>query len=633
MRALAALLLLFLPGLASAAELIEPPFLKPLVEEGKLPPVARRVPSQPSIVKMDEPWQAPGRYGGEIRMLMSQPRDTRMMVVYGYARLVGYDPSWRLVPDILEKLDVIDGRIFTLTLRKGHRWSDGHPFTSEDFRFFWEDDVNNAELSPGGPEAFLRVDGKPPVFEVIDETTVRYTWEKPNPFFLPALAGARPEYIFEPAHYLKQFHPRYAEPAALKQKVGEAGQRNWATLYNLRGRQYRNDNPDLPTLEPWVLQTRPPSSYFVFTRNPYFHRIDARGLQLPYVDKVSLTMVSAGLIPAKAAAGDADLQARGLTFDNIAVLKQGEKSKLFRVHLWKSARGSDLAIYPNLNTTDPDLAPLVRNADFRRALSLAINRDEINQVVFVGFGRPGNDTVLPDSPLFEPEYETRWAKFDLTRANKLLDGVGLDKRDASGIRLRNDGKRLELVVETAGESPTEVAILQLIADSWKKAGIALLIKPEQREILRNRVFSGEAALSVWFGLENGLPNAHSLPLELAPTSQQQLCWPKWGQHYETGGRIGEPPDLEPVQELAKLNEAWLTTIDDGAKRTIWKQMLEIRADQAFSIGTVRLVPQPVVVSARLRNVPTSGVYNWEPGAHFGVYHPDTFWYEDGAAKP
>ena len=145
-----------------AAAYQEPPALASAVAAGTLPPVAQRLPADPLVVALDAAGQAPGRWGGELRTMVSQPKDTRMMVVFGYARLVGYNPQWQLVPDLLAGLDVEEGRIFTLRLRRGHRWSDGAPFTSEDFRFFWEDIVNNKELTPGGPERFLLVDGKPP---------------------------------------------------------------------------------------------------------------------------------------------------------------------------------------------------------------------------------------------------------------------------------------------------------------------------------------------------------------------------------------------------------------------------------------------------------------------------------------
>lgn len=631
-HALPALILAWLAigASASAAGFIEPPALATKVADGSLPKIEQRLPQPPAVVRLEGAGQAPGIYGGQLRLLMSQPRDTRMMVVYGYARLVGYDANWQPVADILEAIDVKEGRIFTLTLRKGHRWSDGQPFTAEDFRFYWEDVANNPELSPGGPDRFLLVDGKPPRFEVLDQRTLRYTWEHANPNFLPALAGARPDEIFLPAHYLKAFHPRYAEAATLAQKVAAAGQRNWSALFMRVGNHYHNDNPDLPTLDPWILTTRPPSSRFVFARNPFYHRVDVNGRQLPYIDEVALTLVSPQLIPVKTAAGEVDLQARGLSFENFTVLKQGAARNDYAVRLWPTARGSELALFPNLNAANPINRALIRDLRFRQALSLAINRAEISEVIYYGMARPGNDTVLPASPLFKPDYEERHAAFDLPRANALLDALGL-KRGADGIRLTADGAPLEIVVETAGEDPVQVAILQLVTETWKAAGVRLLIKPEERQVLRNRIFSGLAIMSAWYGLENGLANADTRPAEMAPTGQMQFSWPKWGQHYETSGRSGEAVDLPAAAELAALHDSWLNTQETPAREKIWHRMLEIRAEQQFSIGTVRGVPQPVVVSNRLRNVPVEAVYNWEPGAHFGVHHPDTFWFADAAA--
>ena len=253
-----------LPG-KTRAEFQETPALRDEVARGQLPKLAGRIPSEPAVADLE----AIGRPGGELRMLMAGPKDTRMMVVYGYSRLVGYTPSLALAPDILRSIDVEDGRVFTLHLRKGHKWSDGHPFTSEDFRYWFEDMAQNKHLSPSGMPISMMPQGKGPRFEVVDETTVRYKWERPNPLFLPELAGPSPLFIYRPAHYLKQFHQKYADKDVLDSLVQQANQRNWAALHNRLDTMYRGDNPDLPSLEPWILKTKPPSERFVFERNPY----------------------------------------------------------------------------------------------------------------------------------------------------------------------------------------------------------------------------------------------------------------------------------------------------------------------------------------------------------------------------
>jgi peptide/nickel transport system substrate-binding protein len=599
---------------------IEPPALAEQVREGKLPPVDKRLPQQPLVLPMTEI----GRHGGTLNTLAGRSRDTRLFTIYGYARLVGYDRNLDIVPDILEALEVQDGRIFTLRLRKGHRWSDGEPFTAEDFRYYWEDVANNRELSPSGPPRDMLVDGEPPKFEVLNETAVRYTWAKPNPHFLPRMAGASPLFIFRPAHYLKQFHKKYSAKVQKAEAEGTA-KRRWSAVHNRMDNLYEGDNPDLPTLQPWHNTTRPPADRFVAVRNPYFHRVDQRGRQLPYIDRFVLAIADAKLIPAKAGAGDADLQARDLNFNNYTFLKQGEKQNGYHTLLWRPGRGSHVALFPNLNANDPLWRELLRDVRFRRALSLAIDRALVNQVLYFGLAVESNNTVLEASPLYRPEYRTEWARYDRKSANRLLDELGL-KRGADGVRKLRDGRPLEIIVETAGESTEQTDVLELVRETWREVGIKLFSKPSQREAFRNRIFAGETLMSVWSGLENGLPTPDTPPDELAPTSQLQLQWPKFGQYYETGGKAGEAPDMPEVQQLAALYRDWAHSRASDERARIWHQMLKIQAEQQFVIGLVSGVPQPVVARDKLMNVPAQGFYNWDPGAFFGIYHPDTFWY-------
>ena len=619
-----ALAVAMLPARA-AGHYIETPSLVAEVTAGRLPPVGKRLPEVPLVVRLDGDRQV-GVSGGELHTLIAGPRDVRLMAVYGYARLVGYDENFAIRPDILQSVDVVGDRIFTLHLRPGHRWSDGAPFTAEDFRYFWQDVANNKELSPSGPPSVLLVDGKPPKFDVLDPTTVRYSWNKPNPLFLPALAGTAELLIYRPAHYLKRFHAKYADPQSLEQEIAARHLRNWASLHNQLDAMYRFDNPDLPTLQPWRNITRAPATRYVGERNPYFHRVDEQGRQLPYIDRLILTQSAVGLIAAKAAAGEADLQARYLAFENATFLKQGESRGNYRTRLWRSGVGAQFALYPNLNVADRAWRSLFRDVRFRRALSIGIDRDAINQSFYFGLATAGNDTVLSSSPLYRPVLQTQWATHDVARANSLLDEIGLTRRDGDGIRLLPDGRPMELVVETAGEDSQQIDILQLIRDDWRRLGIKMFPKPMQRNVFRDRIYSGQTQIAVWTGLDNGIATAEMSPAELAPTSQAQLQWPRWGQYFETGGKAGKPPDLPDAQELLSLNRQWDRAADHAARERIWERMLEINVDQQFVIGVIREVPQPVVVRNGLHNVPKKGIYNWDPGALFGVYRPDTFWF-------
>lgn len=625
-RSLALLACLILAPLNALAQLAyrETPSLAAEVSAGKLPPVAQRLPATPLVVNFEGKQKA-GQPGGDVRMLIGRARDTRILSVFAYTRLAVYDRRFAIQPDLVEALDVEDERVFTFRLRKGHRWSDGHLFTSEDFRYYWEDVALNRDLNPSGPPVDLLVDGEPPKVEFPDAQTVRYSWSKRNPFFLPRIAGTAPLYIYRPAHYLKQFHGKYAAPETLGKFIAAEKVRNWAALHNKRDNMFEADNPDLPSLDPWVIATRPPAIRFLAQRNPYYHRVDQNGVQLPYIDRVVMAQADPKLIAAKAGAGEADLQFRNISFNNFTFLKENEKRSGYRTLLWKTAKGSHFALFPNLNCNDPVWRTLIRDVRFRRALSVGLDREAINQSLYFGLALEANNTVLPDSPLFKEEYRTRDAEFDLAKANKLLDEMGLTKRHKDGVRLLPDGRPLEIIVETAGEDAEQTDVLELIGETWIKIGIKLFAKPSQRDVVRNRIFSGEAIMSVWSGLENGLPHAGINPAELAPTSQYGLQWPKWGQWHETKGQSGEAIDLPEAKELYQLYGEWLATADRAARERIWHRMLTIHAEQKFSIGVVSAVFQPIVANRRLVNVPDEGVFNWDPGALVGMYRPETFW--------
>ncbi len=632
-RTALAALLIAVAGGAAAQSYIETPALAARVAAGELPAVAERLPHQPLLTELSRDGWRPGRHGGDLRLLMAKAKDIRQLTVYGYARLLGYDEQLQLRADLLAGYSVREGREFTLQLRPGHRWSDGQPFTSEDFRFYWEHIANDADLSPGGPDKKLLVEGRPPQVEFPDAHTVIYRWHKPNPYFLTALAAPRPLFIYRPAHYLRPLHKAFATDLYdFADQVLKSGARNWISRFQRLDRPYRASNPARPSLQPWVNTTAGPSEHFTFVRNPYYHRVDANGRQLPYIDRVLINIASNKLIPAKTGAGESDLQARYLRFDNYTFLKQAEARSGYRVRLWRSAKGAHLALYPNLNTADPGWRELLREADFRRALSLAIDRREINQVVYFGLVEAGNNTVREACPLYRPEYRERWADFDLARANRLLDGLGLSRRDSRGVRLLDDGRPLEITVQTAGESTEQSDVLALIHDSWLRAGIKLYVAPSVREVFRNRIFSGEAQMAIWGGLENGMPTADSSPEELAPSNRYQYQWPQWGSYVASDGATGEPPALPAARQLVALHDAWRAAPDRAARAAAWHRMLEIHSRELFTIGIVSGVLVPVVVNQRLRNVPEQGLYNFEPGAYFGIYRPDSFWFDSDSGS-
>jgi len=404
--------------------------------------------------------------------------------------------------------------------------------------------------------------------------------------------------------------------------------KKWQDLHIKMGRSYRPENPKLPVLDPWKNTTAPPAEQFVFERNPYFHRIDENGRQLPYIDRFILNISSSAIIAAKTGAGESDLQATGIDFNDYTFLKDAEKRYPIKVNLWKMARGSRVALFPNLNSADAVWRDVLRDVRVRRALSLAIDRHEINMAVFYGLGTESADTVLPDSPLYRPEYAAAWISHDPDQANVLLDAAGLAKRDEDGTRFLPDGRRMEITVETPGESTLDSDVLELVTDHWRKVGIALYTRVSQRDIFRSRAMGGRILMSLWYGLDNGVPTADMNPGELAPTMDDQMQWPLWGMYYLSRQTQGVAPDVPEAAELVKLLREWETAASSFERAEIWHQMLAIYTDQVFSIGLINATFQPIVHSARMQNVPEKALYGFDPTCFLGVYMPDTFWMKE-----
>ena len=603
----------------------ETPMFAEQVKSGALPPVAKRVPEQPLVVSQFAGGDGPGRQGGQLNMLVASARDTRLMTVYSYTRLIVYDDKFKLHPDLLESYEAKDGREFTFKLRAGHKWSDGQPFTTEDFRFFWEDVANNKELSPSGLPAELLVEDQPPKVEIIDERTIKYSWDKPNPYFIESQARAAPLFLFRPAHYMRKFHARYTDPAEIAKSLRGGQQGSWIQIHRRLDVMFANDNIDLPSLNSWINTTPSPAQRYVFVRNPFYHRIDGKGQQLPYVDRIIFTQAAANLVPAKAGMGEADLQPRYLNMRDYTFLKKSAKNSGVDVRLWESGSGSQIALYPNLNTNDEGWRTLFRDVRFRRALSLAIDREEMNQVVYIGLAKPSNNTIMERSTLFKPEYASKWAQYDLKLANKLLDEAGLTKRDAQGFRLLPDGRQATIVVESLSEETEDSDALQLITDYWKKIGIKMLVKPQTQENFRLRTFSGNALMAAYAGVVTAVPTPHTSPKEFAPTTQGGLQWPKWGMFVESKGKHGETCDMEEACKLLDYIKEWEHATDEAGRRAAWDKILLTNADEVFSIGTVNGIRQPIVVGPKVRNVPKEGYYAWDPGGYIGLYRPDTFW--------
>ncbi|HOK30303.1 MAG TPA: ABC transporter substrate-binding protein, partial [bacterium] len=360
----------------------ESPQLAELVKQGKLPPLEQRIPKNPLVVT---PYEEIGQYGGTWRRTWSGLSDSAGPYKLCSEHLVMFNKDGtKVLPNVAESWKVTrDAKTYTFKLREGIRWSDGTPLTTEDVVFWYEDIILNKDLTPTIPN-WLTSGGKPLKLEKIDTYTFKVEFEEPNALFLISIGKMGGGHtFFAPKHYLKQFHPKYTPKEKLDELVKKAGLQNW---YQLFGNM--NDflqNPDLPVIYPWKATNLPTATLQIMERNPYYWKIDPEGNQLPYIDRITHTLLgSAGETAVlKAISGEVDMQERGLVIDNYTLLMENRTKGNYRVLRWPQGTGASPAILLNQNVKDPVLRKIFEDRRFRIALSLAINREEINQLFYL----------------------------------------------------------------------------------------------------------------------------------------------------------------------------------------------------------------------------------------------------------
>src|SRR5213594_686815 len=419
----------------------EAPQLAELVKAGKLPPVQERIGQDPLVVK---PLREIGKYGGTWRRAFTGPFDTSNgHRVAQNDKLLYWDyTGTKLVPNIAKAWEVSpDGKITTLQLRRGMKWSDGHPFTADDFVFWFQDVYNNKDLVPT-PLSVMTIGGKPIAIEKIDATTIRFV--SPDPYYaLPtvlasvwgighharwgrsALGGCAP------AHYLKQFHPKYTSKDDLAQTVPALHSDRWVTMFKNRNDACRN--VDLPVVTPWKTTSPLTTPTWVLERNPYSVWVDTDGNQLPYIDRIRMTLgENLEVINLRAVAGEYDSQARHIDISKLPVLLENQPKGRYRVYLDPSDQGADVGLFCNQSfDKDPEIARWLGTREFRIALSYGIDRRQINETFVLGLGQTGSAAPGERTLYFPgPEYKALHTAYDVKRANEMLDKLGLTRKDS-----------------------------------------------------------------------------------------------------------------------------------------------------------------------------------------------------------
>jgi len=581
----------------------EAPVLAELVKAGKLPPVEERLPKKPLVVgpgilitRKELPDWKVGKYGGTLRgghAAADWAPDVFMMNNEPLIFAPGISTDG-LKGNMLETFEAKENRIFTFKLREGLRWSDGYPVTTEDIRFTYEDVLLNEKITPVFPARFRvgnSIKGEPMKLEILDEYTFRITFPKPYGGFLRNISiegWVGYTELLKPAHYLKQFHIKYTSLDKLKPLLEKEGLKDeWWQLFNLKDftnwEQTQAGSIGFPVLTPWVLK-KAAGGIYEYERNPYYFKVDTAGNQLPYIDKVVSTQVQdVEMLNMRVLTGEIDFLRESTALVKMPLYKANEEKGGYRTVLltW---HGDDGALYFNLTYKDPVWRKIVGDVRFRRAVCYAINHKEVIDSVFYGAAS------LP---------ETIPSEYNVSKANKLLDEVGLSKRDGEGFRLRPDGKPFTILIETAADRPEFMPVGELFVEYMRDVGLKATLKRIDSSLWTQRLNSNE--------IQATIARCHDLNSDNRYTSSLiSLAAPEWDRWYRTEGKEGEEPPAWAKKAYELDEKRWQSITGSDEYKRLWREGLLWHKQYILLIDAAEKIMQPLIVSARLGNIPRSG---------------------------
>jgi peptide/nickel transport system substrate-binding protein len=590
-------------GIAMAGEYNEAPELAALVKAGQLPPVEQRLPDEPFVAQWSAKDGKIGKYGGVLRRATWDPtktvpiQDTTYLIQAKHSHTIGS------YPNLVQSYQMKDqGREWIIHLRKGLKWSDGHPYTVDDIMFWYEDVQLNQEVTPNvSPQ--LRSDGEIVKFEKIDAYTLRIR--------------AKIIYLLEdntsinwwatryPKHYLKQFHARYIGKAKANGLAKKMGFVSWDRLFLEKSDHAERVNPDKPSLEPWVLFQASPKIPVIFKRNPYYWAVDKAGNQLPYINEMRYDLTGdPEIVKLKALAGELDY----VTIQDIisySTFKQAEKMGKIKVFRWASTAINALAVEFNLTHKNLPLRKIFLDKRFRFAVSHALDRGMINELVWLGMAEPWQVAPYETSRFYNERLAHTALEYDPVKAGQLLDEMGLDKQDADGYRLRPDGGKLEITF-LAGAETSLPAIAEIVMGNLKDIGLRANFRIIDFGFLIEKRDGNDhgAALTMhsWGTLDGSFLSGNAN--HLVAVRQLSFWAPEWVNWYQSKGQSG----IKPVPDMIRAIEAFdkaRGTLDPKEQEQWFNVVTDVAADNLWTIGTTKYPGQIMVTNPKLRNIPTT----------------------------
>lgn len=625
-------LLSVVPLMAQNMTYNEAPMLAAMVEAGELPPVEERLPAEPVVV---EPTNEIGQYGGTLRCAGLAPETTNDCQILTNGALFRFsDDLSEVTPEVAESFEFNeDYTSLTIKLREGIKWSDGMPFTADDVLFYfnyWQLDqdvlpVTSSIWQPGGETV---------VVTKIDDYTVQFDFAVPNPAFGILHRAGAPERPWLPAHYMEQYHQDF-NPDANASAV-DAGFDNWQALF-IRNSEwhYGYQDPQKPVIDPWM-PVSTDTQGTVYERNPYYYKVDTEGNQLPYIDSMVVEYVSdLEVLNLKAISGEIDIAGLDMLLVNYPVIKQNEETGDYSTILVYSERGADVSLALNQLHPDPVLRNLFSDVRFRQALSAGINRDEINELVFLGQGVPRQATINETASFFKPEWAESYATYDPELANQLLDELGLERRE-DGLRYRPDGEPLSFQLDYLPHEGPKQEVVELVVRYWADLGIQVDAAVRQRSYITTRMNAGAHDMSGWHVDRQLERAAYAYGWEgskLGPGGNSAVTYARaWRDWLLSDGEQGTEPPQE-AKDLAAAFEAWQQTPYGSPEyMEAGEHAYDLVDQNLWMIGIIGQAPQPVIVGNDLHNVFSDAVYSgdetiwWGAANWFWLPHAPEQWY-------
>ena len=546
------------PEILANRSFSEAPVLAKRVELGRLPRISDRLPERPLVMV---PLEEIGTYGGTLRRALTAD----IVQVWGVGKtldenLMIYErPRPNSIQlSLAESYEYRDeGKIAVFKIRKGVKWSDGHPFTVDDILFWYYDmELDDNARNLPTPSPVWMVDGKPISFEKVDDYTLKVSSTKPLGRILQAFCASE---FARPKHFFSRYHPRYNPEStyeAFKDSTTDA-------LLRMR--------PGTPSISAWVPVGWVRGQRLIYERNPYYWKIDTAGNQLPYADKLIFSVIRDGqVILLKFINGEVDIYGRNARVSMYTTLKAQERNGKYKLRL--SETGSGPAFYLNWSCPKPQLQEAFRNKKVRIALSHAINREEINQILFFGLLVPAGYSYSPMNPYYSKEDHQKYATFDPEKSRLLLDEAGYVDQDGDGYREFKDGSPFELTIDVAGTGPSK-DVCEIVKSHWEAVELKVHINVGLRDIIWPRRMNGDFDIHFW-GLE-----APEDPL-VRPND-----WAAMGPGVPFWHRSASIDGPDWFKEATRLMKLAMTTVDSAKLRNLMVKARELHSDNVPVIAT------------------------------------------------